>query len=212
MEERNAAAELVFILDDDKWIRYHMTMLLQAAGYATRSFASGEEFFAQEVPAGPCCLLLDVNLLGRLDGLAVQSRLAGQGWALPIIFITAYATVPLTVKALKAGAEDLLIKPVEAEVLLPAVERAMARSREVVKEQREQTENSDLMARLTDREREVLAWVIAGTLNKQTAAMMGISERTVKAHRASIMEKLEITSLAELVRLADKAGIAPRVK
>ncbi|CAN5542921.1 response regulator transcription factor [soil metagenome] len=203
---------MVFILDDDKWVRYHMTMLLQAAGYATKSFASGEEFFTQEVPTGPCCLLLDVNLMGRLDGLAVQSRLTGLGWALPIIFITAYATVPLTVRALKAGAEDLLIKPVEAEVILPAVERAMARSREQRGKQRELTESRELIARLTEREQEVLTWVIAGTLNKQTAAMMGISERTVKAHRASIMEKLNIASLAELVRLADKAGVSPRSK
>lgn len=204
--------DTVFILDDDKWIRYHMTMLLQAAGYATKCFGTSEEFFSQEPPTTPACLILDLYLLGRLEGLAVQSRLGEMDWFTPLIFLTAQATVPLAVKALKAGAADLLAKPVEADLLLPAVSLAVGRSREMRRKRQEQAETDSQIARLTDREREVLAWVIAGTLNKQTASMMGISERTVKAHRANIMEKLAISSLADLVRIADKAGIVPRTR
>lgn len=200
---------LVLILDDDKLIRYQLNLLLESAGYTTSGFASDAEFFKQNPPDEPACLLLDVNLLGGLDGPEIQTRLLRLDWMISIVFITAHATVPMAVKALQDGALDVLIKPIERKVLFEAVEKALGVSRELWKSRNEQAERNDLIEQLSPREQEVLTWIIAGKLNKQIASILDITERTVKAHRASIMTKLEITSVVDLVRIADKSGIRP---
>lgn len=205
----NASAGFVMIVDDERMVRFHLEKILNSAGYFTKSFASGEELLEQNMPTVPACLLLDVNLTGELDGPAIQEQLQKRGWLLPIVFITAHATVPMAVKALKLGAMDVLTKPVDRNTLLPAVEKAFALARELRSRHQAKSEGENFLLLITRREREVLSWVIAGKLNKQIAALLGITERTVKAHRASIMEKLGISSVPELVRLADRMGIQP---
>lgn len=200
---------LVLILDDDKLIRYQLNLLLESAGYTTRCFASGAEFFKQTPPTEPACLLLDVNLLGGLDGPEIQTRLLRLGWMISIVFITAHATVPMAVKAIQDGALDVLAKPIERKVLFEAVEKSLEFARKLWKSSEEQSVRNDLISQLSPREQEVLTWIIAGKLNKQIASILGITERTVKAHRASVMNKLEITSVVDLVRIADKSGIRP---
>lgn len=205
----NTGEGFVVIVDDDRVVRFHLEKILSSAGYFTKSYASGEELLEQSAPSVPACLLLDVNLTGELDGPAIQEKLRDRGWILPIIFITAHATVPMAVKALKLGATDVLTKPVDPNTLLPAVEKALALARELRRKHQAKSEGENFLLLITRREQEVLSWVIAGKLNKQIAAILGITERTVKAHRASIMEKLGISSVPELVRLADRMGILP---
>jgi FixJ family two-component response regulator len=198
---------LVLIVDDDRMVRFHLERILQPAGYSIKTFVSGQELLTHPAPSVPACLLLDVNLIGGLDGPAIQEHLQNLGWLLPIIFITAHATVPMAVKALKSGALDVLTKPVDRNTLLPAVEKALAKAKELRREHLSKKEGKSRLLQLTRREQEVVSWVIAGKLNKQIASILGITERTVKAHRASVMEKLEINSVAELVRMADQMGI-----
>lgn len=198
----------IYLLDDDKMMRRSLELLLRSGGYKVRTFAHPEELLACDPPSRPGCLILDMQMPGK-DGLEVQEQIVTRGWLLPIIFITAYGTVPITVQALKSGAMDLLTKPFNDTALLDAVARALKSSREALRKRTEKEEVAALLDTLTPREYEVLRWLIAGKLNKQIAALLGTTERTIKAHRGSVMKKLEVVSIAELVWMAEKAGIQP---
>jgi FixJ family two-component response regulator len=205
-----AVAPTVLLVDDDASVRKSVTRLLEAAGYAVEAFASARDFLASEPHSGPCCLVLDVRMPG-LTGLELQEALTTAGRRMSIVFVTGHADVPMTVKAMKGGALDLLTKPFDVEDLLKAVERAMKKD---VKDRGDEAGLQEVRRRveaLTPRETEVFALVVTGMLNKQIGAALGIEERTVKVHRARVMEKMRAGSVAELVRLADRLGvIAPK--
>ncbi len=200
---------IVFVVDDDPSVRKALGRLLRSTGYAVESFGSSEEFL-QNIPdgVGPACLILDVKMPG-LNGLELQNRLQQMKCITPIVFITAHGDIPMSVKALKKGAVDFLVKPFDEEDLLKAIQDALKKDiidRGAMKEKQRILQRVRL---LTPREYEILTFVISGMLNKQTAYELDISEKTVKAHRAQVMAKLGVDSLAELVRLAEKAGIEP---
>jgi FixJ family two-component response regulator len=200
---------LVGIVDDDPSVRKALTRLVKAAGYRVEVFASAREFLARPQEEDLRCLLLDVRMPG-LTGLELQEALAVAGSRMSIVFVSGHGDVPGSVKAMKGGAIDFLTKPVDARNLLGAIERAVAKAFTV---QREQTQATDIQGRLktlTAREIQVFALVVTGMLNKQIAAKLGIVEKTVKVHRARVMEKMRAGSLAELVRLADQAGIVAK--
>jgi FixJ family two-component response regulator len=197
---------LVGIVDDDPSVRKGLARVVKAAGYRVEVFASAREFLARPQQEDPCCLLLDVRMPG-LTGLELQEALAVAGRRMSIVFVSGHGDVVGSVKAMKGGAIDFLTKPVDARDLLAAIERAVAKA---VTSQREQAGAADVQGRLetlTAREVQVFALVVTGMLNKQIAAELGIVEKTVKVHRARVMEKMRAGSLAELVRLADRAGI-----
>lgn len=198
----------VFLVDDDASVRRALTRLIKSAGYDVRAFASAREFLEcwSATNKGPACLVLDVRMPG-LNGLDLQHKLQAADTPLPIIFITGHGNVPMSVKAMKQGAVDFLPKPVKDEELLESIEQALARAQ---REQGERQELEDIQRRLetlTPREREVMALVVTGLLNKQIAFAIGTVIKTVKVHRARVMEKMEVQSLAELVRIAERAGI-----
>jgi FixJ family two-component response regulator len=200
-------ARTVFLVDDDPSVRKALTRLIRSAGYQVQSFASAREFRDKHATRdAPACLVLDVRMPG-LTGLDLQSELQAASTILPIIFITGHGDIPMSVKAIKAGAVDFLPKPVQDAELLRAIEQGLARAR------RERAEREELEAirhrvnTLTPREREVMALVVRGMLNKQIAFDLGTVEKTVKVHRARVMEKMQVGSLAELVRVAERAGI-----
>jgi FixJ family two-component response regulator len=196
----------VFVVDDDASIRRALARLLHSAGYQTEIFASAEGFLAQSRFDAPGCILLDVRMPG-LNGLELQDALAAADRQLPIVFITGHGDVPMSVRAMKAGAEDFLPKPFDDEELLKAVAQALNKSQ---REQNERTEVAEIrrrLASLTPREREVLCHVVAGQLNKQTAADLSIAEKTIKVHRARVMEKMGASSLAGLVAMTARIGI-----
>jgi len=197
---------VVFLVDDNPSVRKGLARLIGSAGYAVEAFASAREFLAHDRPSGPCCLVLDVRMPG-LDGLELQKALAAGGRRMSIVFITGHADVPMSVKAMKGGAVDLLTKPVDAEDLLEAIERAVAKDVRELGEEARAGELQELVKRLTPRETAVFALVVTGMLNKQIAVELGIGEKTVKVHRARVMEKLRVGSVAELVRLADRLGV-----
>ena len=201
-----AAAPLVFIVDDDPSVRKSLTRLVKAAGYTVEAFASAREFLAREPYAGPCCLVLDVRMPG-LTGLDLQEALAGAGRRMSIVFITGHGDVSMSVRAMKGGAVDFLTKPVDAKDLLKAIHRAVTKDVRDLGDEARVTEIQERMKRLTPREIEVFALVVTGMLNKQIAFELGISEKTVKVHRARVMEKMRAGSVAELVRLADRVGV-----
>jgi FixJ family two-component response regulator len=201
-----AVPPLVFLVDDDRSVRKGLSRLLASAGYAVEAFASAREFLAREPYAGPCCLVLDVRMPG-LTGLDLQQALAAAGRRLSIVFVSGHADVPMSVKAMKDGAVDLLTKPVDEVDLLRAVERAVAKDVEDLGQEALVTEIRERVAALTPRETEVFALVVTGMLNKQIAFQLGIGEKTVKVHRARVMEKMRAGSVAELVRLADRVGV-----
>jgi FixJ family two-component response regulator len=204
------AAPLVFVVDDDPSVRKSLARLIATAGHKVETFGSAREFLARPLPAGPCCLVLDVRMPG-LTGLALQEALATTGRQLSIVFITGYGDVATTVKAMKGGALDVLTKPVNDRVLLGAVERGLSRARRLQQEQVKITEVRDRIKTLTPRETEVLALVVTGMLNKQIASDLGVGEKMVKVHRGRVMQKMQAGSVAELVRLADQGGvIAPK--
>ena len=197
---------LVFVVDDDASIRKGLTRLLESSGYAVEAFGSAREFLARESPSGPCCLVLDVRMPG-LTGLELQEALATGGRRMFIVFVTGHVDVPKTVLAMKGGAVDLLTKPVRANDLLAAVERAVSKSAQDLSARARLAEVQQRVKRLTAREVEVFALVVTGMLNKQIAFALGIGEKTVKVHRARVMEKMRAGSVAELVRLADEVGV-----
>jgi len=199
----------VYVVDDEKLVRHHLSLILTTAGYTAKCFASGEDFLATKIPIEPACLLLDINLLGGMDGPSLQDQLRRRRWPVAIIYVTAHATIPMAVKAVKGGALDILTKPIERQLLLTSVAKALVAAHETHQKRRDLHENHALVQQITAREREVLTWLIAGKLNKEIAYLLGITERTVKAHRANIMEKLGAVSIVDLVRIADKAGIQP---
>jgi FixJ family two-component response regulator len=196
----------IHVVDDDDSLRKAVMRLLRAAGYEVRGYATSGEFLMMQPASEPGCLILDVCMPGP-SGLELQKALTRQGNGLPIIFLTGHGDIPMSVRAMKAGAVDFLTKPVQREALLCAVRTAL---RQDATNRLYQDHVNSLQARssaLTSRERAVLAMVVQGMLNKQIAAALGIAERTVKAHRAQVMAKMQVESLAELVRIADQLEI-----
>ena len=205
------ATPIVFVVDDDVSVRESLELLIRCAGWQPEIFASAQEFLAcPRVPA-PSCLVLDVNLPG-LNGLDLQKRIAVDRSDMPIIFITGYGDVPMTVQAMKAGAVEFLTKPFGDDVLLSAIRHAIDRSRTALGHEEEMRELRDGYASLTPREREVMALVVSGLLNKQIGGELGISEITVKAHRGKVMQKMTADSLADLVIMAARLRLAPAPK
>jgi FixJ family two-component response regulator len=203
----NERVHTVFVVDDDVSVRKSLVRLLKSMGYPARPYASAWEFLEdwRNEPA-PGCLVLDVQLPG-LNGLELQEKLRGLALPIPIIFITGHGDIPMSVRAMKAGAVDFLAKPFQDEDLLRAVEEAIARDEERHAEHREREAVAGLYAALTPREREVMSLVVVGLPNKRIAAELGTAEKTIKVHRGRVMEKMKVKSVAELVRAAQKLGI-----
>ncbi len=206
MTER-AGPPTVYIVDDEPPLLRALLRLLREHGWQTAGFESAEAFLEHRDAQAPGCLLLDVGL-PRLDGLALQRRLAESGAALPIVFLTGCGDIPMSVQAIKGGAADFLTKPVAAETLLAAVRSAVAQDAQSRMALAESAELRRRLASLTKREREVLAGVVAGRLNKQIAGDLGIVEHTVKFHRARIMERMQARTLAELIHLTAGLNLA----
>jgi FixJ family two-component response regulator len=202
----SAVKPMVFVVDDDPSVRRSLTRLLTSAGYTVEAFASAKEFLAREPYAGPCCLVLDVRMPG-LSGLELQETLATAGRRMSIVFVTGHVDVPMSVRAMKRGAADLLTKPVDDKDLLAAIHRCVAKDVEDLGEEARVAEVRKRVKLLSPRETEVFALVVTGMLNKQIASALGISEKTIKVHRARVMEKMRAGSVAELVRLADLVGV-----
>lgn len=200
-----AVAPLVLVVDDDPSVRKSLTRLLEA-DYTVESFASAQEFLARKPHPGPCCLVLDVRMPG-LTGIQLQEMLVATGRRMSIVFVSGHADVPTSVKAMKAGAVDLLTKPVDVKDLIAAIQRAVTRDKHDRATEASLAEVRRRVGMLTAREVEVFARVVTGMLNKQIGAALGIGEKTVKVHRARVMEKMQAGSVAELVRLADEAGV-----
>jgi FixJ family two-component response regulator len=193
----------VFIIDDDRGMRQAVQDLVESVGLRAESFATGQEFLSRRRTSEPSCLVLDVRL-PQMSGLDFQRRLTEMGMQIPIIFITAHGDIPMSVRALKSGAVEFLTKPFRDQDLLDAIQQALQRDR-LAREQ--EADLKDLRVRyeaLTAREREVMALVVSGMLNKQVASEIGTSEATVKIHRGNVMQKMQVGSLIELVRIADK--------
>ena len=200
---------VVFIVDDDPSVRRSLERLIQSVGLAAKSFASAAQFLQSGHGQETGCLILDVRM-PEISGLELQEKLAVAGVRLPIIFVSGHGTVPMSVRAMKAGALDFLQKPFDEQDLLDAVYRAIERCR---KEQAQRGELKELEARirtLTPKEHEVFVWVITGLPNKNIADRLDTAEKTIKVHRASIMKKMNAQSVADLVRMAEKAGIRPQ--
>ncbi len=198
---------IVFIVDDDESVRASLARLLRTEGLRVRGCASAQEFLTVAVDvAAPSCVVLDVRMPG-VDGLQLQQRLNELGIELPIVFMTGYADVPMSVRAMRSGAMDLLEKPVADDVLLAAIARAIEQSRRVLAARLQVDELQGRYATLTPRERQVFALVASGLLNKQVGATLGTAEKTVKVHRSRVMEKMRAQSLADLVRMAGRLGI-----
>jgi len=204
-------ARTVCIVDDDPSILKALARLIGTAGYRVKTYDRASAFLESRLPRGPKCLVLDLRMPG-LGGLDLQRELAARGLTLPVIFLTGHGNVPSSVEAMKAGALDFLTKPVRGAVLLEAVRTALDKDKARLKAQRDLDSVRSRIETLTPREYEVFRWVISGLLNKQTAFEMGISEKTVKFHRAMVMQKMKAGSVAELTILADRAGIAPMKK
>jgi FixJ family two-component response regulator len=200
---------LVYVVDDDVSAREGVARLICSAGLSAKTFASGEEFLATERCKIPGCLILDVNLPG-LNGLDLQHEIAESDTEVPIIFLTGYGDIPMSVRAVKAGAANFLTKPVDDEELLKAVRQALERSRIVLAHEAEMQELRGRYALLTPREKHVMALVVSGLLNKQVGGELGISESTVKAHRGQVMQKMKANSLADVVKMAEKLGLTER--
>jgi len=198
----------VFVIDDDASIRKSLSRLLRSAGYTSETFSSAEEFLRREHFDGVGCILLDVKMPG-LSGMNLQEELNKADYHMPIVFVTGHGDIPMSVEAMKKGAVDFLTKPFDDKELLHAVRGAIEKDRNARAEHAEVHEIRRRIELLTLRENEILRYVVTGMLNKQIALELGIAEKTVKVHRGRIMEKLCVDSVAELVRLAEKAGIKP---
>ena len=202
-----ATTPIVFIVDDDISVRESLESLVLSGGWQAETFASARDFLDRPRVVAPSCLVLDVNL-PDLSGLDLQKRVLDRV-DMPLIFITGYGDVPTTVQAMKAGALEFLTKPYRGEVVLGAIENAIARSRSALVRQAKVMSIRDHYSSLSPREREVMTLVVSGRLNKQVGGELGISEITVKAHRAQVMRKMRAESLADLVRIADRLEIVP---
>jgi FixJ family two-component response regulator len=198
---------MVFVVDDDISVRESLELLIKSAGWQPQTFVSAQEFLSGPHPPVPSCLVLDVTLPG-LNGLELQEQLAGRH-DIPIIFITGYGDVPMTVRAMKAGAVEFLTKPFKADVLLDAIRGALERSRMARRQDEDMRILRSCYESLTLRERQVMRLVVSGLLNKQVGGELGISEITVKAHRGQVMRKMKADSLPDLVTMAARLGLRP---
>jgi FixJ family two-component response regulator len=207
---RPAGPPTVFVVDDDISVRESLELLIASAGFQPLIFATGHEFLARAPASSPSCLILDVTL-PDLNGLELQRRLAAQQLAMPIIFITGYGDIPMSVRAMKAGAAEFLTKPFGDGVVLEAITNALERSRAALADAAELDGLREKFASLSRREREVMALVVSGLLNKQVGSELGISEITVKAHRGKVMRKMKADSLADLVNIAARLRVGPTV-
>jgi len=202
----NVLERKVFVVDDELSVRKSLSRLLKAAGFHVETFASATDFLQRGIEPSVSCLVLDMQM-PELNGLELQTALGETDRCLPIIFITGHGDIPTSVRAMKAGATDFLAKPFHEKDLLDAIERAHQRSRQELLEKAEADEVRLRLATLTSREHEVLLQVLTGQLNKQIAATLGASEKTIKVHRGRVMHKMQVQSVADLVRLCEKAGI-----
>ena len=202
----NPMEATVYVVDDDPSVRAGLSRLLQSMGLTVKTFASAREFLEQAVSEEPGCLIVDLRM-PAMNGLELQEQLMTRNLNLPVIFLTGYGTVPASVRAMKRGAVDFLEKPVDDQVLLDAIYQALEKDRENRRNQAEVKFIQDRLKSLTPREYEVFTLITTGLLNKQVAYELGTAEKTIKVHRARIMEKMHCESLAQLVRLAEKAGI-----
>ena len=199
---------IVFVVDDDVSVRESLELLIGFAGWQPETFSSAEEFLTRPRPLVPNCLVLDVSL-PDLNGLELQKLIATDRIDMPIIFITGHGDVPMTVQAMKAGAVEFLTKPIDDDALLTAIRHALERSSAALGDEREIAALRGCHASLTPRELEVMKLVVSGMLNKQVGLKLGISEITVKAHRGKMMQKMKADSLADLVKIAVRLGLAP---
>jgi FixJ family two-component response regulator len=208
---KSHATPIVFVVDDDISVRESLELLIRSEGWQPETFESAQEFLAHPRALVPSCLVLDFSLPG-LNGLELQKRVAVERTDMPIIFITGFGDVPMTVQAMKAGAVEFLTKPFGDNVLLSAIRHALDRSQSALGHEAEMQVLRDCYASLTPREREVMALVASGLLNKQVGGELGISEITVKAHRGQVMQKMKADSFADLVKKAARLGLAPEPK
>ena len=199
---------LVCIVDDDQSVRRSLGRLIKSADYAAETFSSAEDYLARETFEGAICLVLDVRMPG-LNGLDLQEALESRGAGEQIVFITGHGDVPTCTQAMKSGAVDFLTKPFDCEELIGAVKRALGRAEDYVRERRKRREARGRIDKLTPREFEVFRFVIMGLLNKQIAAELETAEKTIKVHRGRVMQKLGVTSVPDLVRISQHAGVAP---
>ncbi len=206
MKEQNP---VVFVIDDDRMVREGLQSLIRSVGLRVETFASAQEFLSGKRPDAPACLVLDVRMPG-ISGLDLQLKLRDGGIPIPIIFITGHGDIPMSVRAMKEGAHEFLTKPVRGQDLLDAIQKAIASDQSLRKERQEANEIRSRFESLTPREKEVLDLVVEGLLNKQIADQLGMSELTVKTHRAHVMEKTHADSLAHLVRMAEKLRTSTR--
>jgi FixJ family two-component response regulator len=196
----------VFVVDDDESMLRSLTRLLRSLGWNVEGFASSSALLARAPLTGPGCVLLDVNMPG-MNGLDLHECMADAGISLPVVFLSGNSDIPMSVRAMKNGAVDFLVKPVEADILLEALNRALKRHNEEAAARLNHDWFKSRLEQLTEREREVMEQVLLGYLNKQIAASLGIAEKTVKVHRSRVMEKMRAGSVAELVHMCDNAGI-----